>query len=104
MKKILLTSVAVLLFLYGWAQQRTVSGKVTSADDATILPGVNVLIKGTTDGGVTDANGNFSVSVSGSGQILVFSFIGFQTQEVPVGERTVVDVQLATDVKQLTEV
>jgi TonB-linked SusC/RagA family outer membrane protein len=104
MKRILLTSVAVLFFLYGWAQQRTVSGKVTSAEDGTIMPGVNVLIKGTTDGGVTDADGNYSVSVNGSGQILVFSFIGLLTQEVPVGERTVVDVQMATDVKQLTEV
>lgn len=91
----LITSVA-------WAQERTVTGKVTSVEDGSGLPGVNVLVKGTTNGTVTDVEGKYSISVS-SGK-LVFSFIGYVTQEVEIGERSTVDVQLASDVTQLSEI
>lgn len=104
MKKFLLTCFALAIALYSMAQQRTVSGKVTSQEDGSSLPGVNVVVKGTTNGTVTDADGNYSLSVSANDQTLVFSFIGLQTQEVAIGERTVVDAQLALDVKQLSEV
>ncbi|MEP6737218.1 MAG: TonB-dependent receptor [Chryseolinea sp.] len=104
MKKILLASSMLLIVLSTWAQQRTVTGKVTSAEDATTLPGVNVIIKGTTDGVVTDADGKYSLNVSGNNPTLVFSFIGLVTQEVELGSRNVVDVQMAQDVRQLTEV
>lgn len=104
MKKFLLTCSALAFVLCSWAQERTVSGKATSAEDGSALPGVNVVVKGTTNGTVTDSDGNFSLSVSGANQTLVFSFIGLQTQEVAVGERTSVDVQLKLDVTQLTEV
>lgn len=90
---------------YAWAQERTVSGRVTSADDGSPLPGVNVLLKGTTNGTATDADGNFRLSgVPASGGALVFSFIGLQTTEVPIGDRTTVDVALSLDVQQLSEV
>ena len=85
------------------AQERSVSGKVTSSEDGSTLPGVNVVIKGTTNGTVTDSNGKFSLSVS-SNPTLIISFIGFVTQEIAVGERATIDVQLAADITQLAEV
>lgn len=87
-----------------WAQDRTVSGKVTSADDGSSLPGVNVVVKGTTQGGVTDIDGNYKVSVPENGGTLVFSFIGLETQEIEIGNRSVIDVQMTSDVQQLGEV
>ena len=63
------------------AQERTVTGKVTSGDDGSPLPGVNVVIKGTATGTVTDINGQYTLGVPSSGGVLVFSFIGFVTQE-----------------------
>jgi TonB-linked SusC/RagA family outer membrane protein len=105
MKKFLLLCSAVVFALSSaWAQERTVSGKVTSTEDGSSLPGVNVVIKGTTNGTVTDADGNYKLSVPASGGALLFSFIGLQTQEVPIGDRNVVDVSLALDVTQLSEV
>jgi TonB-linked SusC/RagA family outer membrane protein len=104
MKKLLLTCFTLVFALSLWAQERTVSGKVTSADEGTPIPGVNVVVKGTTNGTVTDTDGNFSLSVPGSGASLVFSFIGLKTEEVQIGERSVVDVQLSLDVQQLSEV
>ena len=104
MKKFLLTCSALAFVLCSWAQERTVSGKVSATEDGSALPGVNVVVKGTTNGTVTDSDGNYSLSISGANQTLVFSFIGLQTQEVAVGERTTVDVQMMLDVTQLTEV
>jgi TonB-linked SusC/RagA family outer membrane protein len=105
MKKFLLLCSAVVFALSSaWAQERTVSGRVTSTEDGTALPGVNVVVKGTTTGTVTDADGNYKLSVPQSGGELIFSFIGLQTQEVPIGDRSVVDVSLALDVTQLGEV
>jgi TonB-linked SusC/RagA family outer membrane protein len=104
MKKFLLTCFALVFALSLWAQERTITGKVASAEDGTPLPGVNVVVKGTTNGTVTDADGNFSLSIPNSGAALVFSFIGLQTQEVLIGERSVVDVTLSLDVQQLSEV
>ena len=87
-----------------FAQDRVVTGKVTSADDGSSLPGVNVILKGTSTGVVSDAQGNYSIQVGGSGGTLIFSFIGFQTQEVEIGARTEISVQLSVDVTQLSEV
>lgn len=84
--------------------QTTVAGKVTSTEDGNALPGVNVLEKGTVNGTVTDADGRYSIKLSSSNAVLIFSFVGFETQEVLVGDRTLLDVVLATDNKQLEEV
>lgn len=81
----------------------TVSGKVTAQEDGGPLPGVNVVVKGTSNGTVTDGDGNFRLTVS-ENAILVFSFIGFQTQEVQVGNRTTINVSLAAEVSELDEV
>src|SRR4051812_38466587 len=64
-------------------QERIIKGRVTSADDGLGFPGVNILVKGTTVGSVTDADGNYSLPVSSSDAILVFSSIGYKTTEIP---------------------
>lgn len=105
MKKIVLMYFLFAFVSYAWAQERAVSGKVTSADDGSPLPGVNVLLKGTTNGTATDADGNYRLSgIPASGGSLIFSFIGLQTTEVEIGDRATVDVALSLDVTQLSEV
>jgi TonB-linked SusC/RagA family outer membrane protein len=105
MKKFLLLCFSfVFAFSIAWAQDRTVSGKVSSTEDGGALPGVNVVLKGTTNGTVTDSDGNYKLAVPSAGGTLVFSFIGLQTQEVAIGERSVIDAALALDVTQLSEV
>lgn len=82
----------------------TINGVVNEAKTNTPLPGVNVTIKGTTRGATTDAQGRYRIVVSGSGDVLVFSFIGYINREEPVGNRTEINVTLADDQKQLDEV
>jgi TonB-linked SusC/RagA family outer membrane protein len=86
-----------------FAQEKTVSGKVTSSEDGSPLPGVSVLIKGSTKGVTTDGNGVYKISTS-SNATLNFSFIGFTTQSVQVGGRAIVDVQLKADAAAFNEV
>ncbi|MGC3948461.1 MAG: SusC/RagA family TonB-linked outer membrane protein [Chryseolinea sp.] len=104
MKKFLLTCSALLYAFALLAQSQSVSGIVTSEEDGSPLPGVNVLVKGTTNGGVTDSDGKYTLSAVPPDAVVVFSFIGLKTVETPVSSRSVVDVKMATDVKQLTEV
>ena len=86
------------------AQERTVSGKVTTAPDGEGLPGVNVLLKGTTVGVVTDINGNYKINVPNEGGTLVYSSIGLISQEIAIGNRSVIDIVMVDDVRQLSEV
>ena len=106
MKKILL--IMTVLSLFGAsgvvAQDLTVSGRVTSAEDGSPLPGVNVVLKGTQTGTVTDFDGNYRLAVPSGEGVLIFSFIGLASQEVPIQNRTVIDVQMQPDVTQLSEV
>lgn len=105
MKKVLLTCFTVCLALtLALAQDREVSGRVTAADDGAALPGVNVVLKGTTNGAVTDSDGQFKLSIPASGSVLVFSFVGYTNTEVVVGSQSLLDVQLAPDITQLSEV
>lgn len=85
------------------AQDQTVTGTVTSAADGSVLPGVTVLEKGTTNGVTTGINGEYSISV-GADAVLVFRYIGMATQEIPVNNRAEIDVQLRTDETMLREV
>ncbi len=104
MRKFLLTFLSVALAIsVVFAQDKTVSGKVT-ADDGSALPGVNVILKGTTSGAVTDVEGNFKLEVPETGAVLVFSFIGFETVEMEVGNQSVFDMVLTTAATQLIEV
>ncbi len=104
MKKFLLLCFSFVFVLSAWAQERVITGRVSSSEDGSALPGVNVILKGTTNGSVTDSDGKYSLSVPNSGGSLVFSFIGLKTAEIEIGDRTVVDVQLGLDITQLSEV
>ncbi|WP_422080491.1 SusC/RagA family TonB-linked outer membrane protein [Ulvibacterium sp.] len=85
------------------AQNKTVSGTVTDAADGSPLPGVNVLVQGTTNGTQTDFDGNYTIEVA-EGNVLVFSYIGMRTQSITVGASNTVDVQMVIDENQLDEV
>ena len=86
-----------------WSQSRTISGIVTSSDETSPIPGVNILEKGTSNGTVTDADGKYSIQVH-EGVTLVFSFVGYAPQEIVVGNQTALDIVLAPDVSTLNEV
>jgi hypothetical protein len=101
MKKIYALLGCLLLAQMLWAQSRTVSGKVTGADDGEPIPGVNVLLKGTGTGASTDIEGNYKLTVPEEGGVLVFSFIGMKKKEEAIGSRSVVDVQMELSVEQL---
>ncbi|MGB3774108.1 MAG: SusC/RagA family TonB-linked outer membrane protein, partial [Leeuwenhoekiella sp.] len=85
-------------------EQQTLTGKVISSDDQSPLPGVSVTEKGTSNGTVTDFDGNYSIKISSAGAILEFSYVGFKTQENFVDGRSIIDVSLETDVASLDEV
>lgn len=84
-------------------QQKRITGKIIDAEGNPIA-GVNVLEKGTLNGAISDINGSFSVSVASSSSILTFSFIGFYTQELPVGDQTAITVTLAQALSALDEI
>jgi len=104
MKKFLLMCFSFGFALSVWAQDRVVTGKVTSKEDGSTLPGVTITIKGTSLGTSTDVDGNYKLSVPSSGGVLTFSFIGLKTLEETIGERQVVDVSMEQDATQLSEV
>ncbi len=83
--------------------ERKVSGRVTD-EKGEALPGVNILVKGTQQGMITDADGKFSIEVPDENAVLVFSFVGYLTKEIEVGVRAVIDVGLEVDEKNLEEV
>src|SRR5690606_37217469 len=80
-----------------------VTGTVTEGSTQTPMAGVNVLIKGTTNGTTTDVNGKYAIMADDK-DVLVFSFIGYTSLEIPVGGRTVIDVAMREDVTSLSEV
>jgi hypothetical protein len=86
------------------AQTRTVRGQVTESGDGTGLAGVSVSVKGTSTGTISDVDGNYSIDVQEGSEILVFSFVGMSTQELPVGAATVIDVIMQADNINLDEV
>lgn len=94
----------MLCVLSAFAQDRTVTGRVTSAEDGSPIPGVNVIVKGTSNGTATDADGRFILSISSPGGSLVFSFIGLESKEIQMGDQSVINVSLALDATQLSEV
>lgn len=104
MKKLLFFT---FLLLFGWtaqAQDRVVTGKVTSSDDGSPIPGVSIVVKGTTKGTTSDANGNYRLSISDNATALVFSSVGLSRLEETINGRTVIDVVLQTTSESLNEV
>jgi TonB-linked SusC/RagA family outer membrane protein len=105
MKKIHILTFLLLGTFYrtAFGQQFAITGKVTDQSNNEALPGVNILIKGGTQGTTTDKNGEFTLRVAHN-DILTFSFIGYRIQDIIVGNQTVIDVNLAPDVMELGEV
>ena len=101
-KSLLLLGCLTLMLSPSWAQQN-VSGTVTDANDGGALPGVNVLVLGTTQGTITDIDGNYSISAPGEGT-LVFSSIGYAEQRQQVNGRSEINITMAEDVQELQEV
>ena len=103
-KNLLMTFLFTLLSVASlFAQDKKVTGKVTSAEDGSGLPGVTISVKGTSKGTQTDVNGTYSISVPSSAT-LVFTFVGLNPQSILVGSRSVIDVKLSADQRQLSEV
>jgi TonB-dependent starch-binding outer membrane protein SusC len=100
------SSLLLLVFLFvvssGFGQQRTVTGVVSSQEGP--LPGVNIVVQGTTQGTMTGADGSYSISVPGPDAVLVFSFISYAPQTITVGDRTTIDVTLLSELSSLDEV
>lgn len=103
-RRLMLTVSCLLIMTAPLLAQRIIKGKVISGEDQSGLPGVNILVKGSTIGTISDADGNYSLTVNSENDILVFSFVGFISQEQTVGSRTAIDVTLASDARQLSEV
>jgi TonB-linked SusC/RagA family outer membrane protein len=104
MRKTLLFLIFAFLSQIAWAQERTIRGKITNAEDGSPLPGVSVVVQGTNRGTVTDVEGQYRLPVADGDAVLVFSFIGMLSQEQTIGNRETIDVQLSPDSKQLSEV
>ncbi len=83
---------------------RKISGKVTDQVNNEGLPGVNILVKGTSSGTVTDVDGNYSLEIADNGATLVFSYVGYITQEIQSGSKSIISVSLSADAKALSEV
>jgi TonB-linked SusC/RagA family outer membrane protein len=103
LSKVLFSMFFVLMGIQMLAQDRTVTGRVTASDDGSGIPGASISIKGTSKGTSSDADGNYKITVSGS-SVLTFSSVGFNSQDVTVGNKSQINVALATDTKALTEV
>ncbi|MDY0344587.1 MAG: TonB-dependent receptor [Lentimicrobium sp.] len=102
-KKIHLFILLVALGLAASAQVRTITGTVTDAKDGTTIPGVNVLIKGTTQGTTTDIDGHYELSVPAPSDIIQYSFIGYTTKEVTLGDQQLINVALEVESQLLDE-
>ena len=113
--QLLLTSTIIILLLNSFtlratgfsselSQRHVVSGTVTSAEDGLPLPGVNITVKGTLTGIITNLQGEYSLEINTADAILIFSYIGYVSQEIPVKEQTIINIQMVTDTKSLDEV
>ena len=117
-KKSLLKSPAMILFILlltaagsasmagsdSFQQQIRITGTVTDASSGELMPGVNIMVKNTTTGTITDISGRYTISVSDAGASLIISFIGYVTREIPVAGQTIIDVAMDSETKGLDEV
>lgn len=105
MKKVLLGfALSFLTLVSVLAQTKTITGRVTSSEEPEGIPGASVVVKGTTQGTVTNLDGTYSIAVPADAGTLVFSFVGYLTKEVSIGSSTTINVQLDADVKLLSEI
>src|SRR5690554_4612026 len=94
----------LVVCVFSFAQAQNVTGRITDAGDNSPLPGASIVVKGTSVGTTTDANGEFSIAVEDANTTLVFSFIGYESQEIAVGGRSRIDISLTPDIQSLEEV
>lgn len=106
MKKVLLALSFVMVFGLSAlvAQTRTITGTVTGSDDGQPIPGASVFVKGTTMGTITQIDGDYTINVPQDAEVLVFSFVGMETQEQEIAGRSVINVSLGSDAIQMDEV
>lgn len=104
MRKIYLIFTLFLIGVTSAFSQQILTGKVTSMDDPEGIPGVNVVIKGTSIGSISDLDGNYSIEVPNDSATAMFSFVGFNTEEYSVKGRTTIDVMLVPSIESLSEV
>ena len=98
------TVACFLLSSHVLAQERVITGNVKSSEDQSVVAGVNVVVKGTTVGTITDGQGSYSLTVPDQAEALIFTFIGLSPKEIPIGNQSVIDVAMETDMKQLSEI
>lgn len=103
--RLLISLILLVVLMTGmaFAQQKTITGKVTDVNGSSI-PGVSVILKGTTTGTTTNNDGKYSLTSSADAKILIFSFVGMRTQEVSIGNKTVIDVVLTDEITGVEEV
>lgn len=104
MRRFVLVLLSCLLSSTIWAQGTEVTGRVTSAEDGLGIPGVNVVVEGTSKGTATDVDGNYTILLEPGENTLVYSFVGFKTVTMQVDGRSTIDVTLESDVTALEEV
>jgi TonB-linked SusC/RagA family outer membrane protein len=106
MKKLRFTFILINLLLSGLVFGQTkITGVVTDAEDGLSIPGVSIVVKGnSTIGTITDIDGNFSLTVPSSAEVLVFSFVGYKPQEMEIAAQTVINIQLEKQIELLDEV
>ncbi|GAA0188569.1 VWA domain-containing protein [Fulvivirga kasyanovii] len=104
MKRIGIFIMLLVMSSVVYAQDRVITGTVTAAEDGNPLAGVNVVLKGSTTGTITNINGYYSIKVAGTAPTLVFSMIGYATKEIKVGSKAEINVAMEADVRQLEEV
>jgi TonB-linked SusC/RagA family outer membrane protein len=104
MKRLLFIPLFIFCVLQLFAQEIAVTGKVLDGESGDPLPGVNVVIDGTQQGTVTNTNGVYEITVPSAQSALIFSFIGYLSERVEVGGRTVIDIQLVPELQSLDEV
>lgn len=104
MRKYLLLIVVSFVSIQLFGQGRTITGKITDADNGEYMPGVTILLEGTQNGTISDSDGKYSITVPETGGVLVFSFVGYETQKVTLTEKNVVYVSLKMSQEVLEEV
>ena len=103
--QVFLMMFCMALSLNAFAQsERVIKGQVTSTEDGSGLPGVNVIVKGTTTGTATDFDGNFSIKVGAEAKVLLFTGVGLSNQEVEIGNQSVINLKMGEDVEQMDAV
>jgi len=104
MKKLILFLFTICIGFVFSANAQTITGVISGADDGQPLPGVNIQEKGTSTGALTDFNGAYTINVSSNNSVLVFSFIGYKSQEITVGGQSTINLTLETEDTGIEEV